>query len=168
MGPALSCFHRLASNSITTFRRLFKNLVYQYMCSMTRKQSVTSLFHIRIGRSETIRDFMKRFGSALLQLDSVRSDTTLQAVKQAIRPNTQFFDSLSLYSLLLRLMDYSKEVISTPYSRMTSWQQPRERWLVPPTVRTIVGVREKGKRSQHNRDTEQERSDGVSAHASGH
>ena len=137
------------------------------MCSMPRKQSVTSLFHIRIGRSETIRDFMKRFGSALLQLDSVSSDTTLQAVKQAIRPNTQFFD-LSLYSLRLRLMNYSKEAISTPYSRMTSWQQPRERWLVPPTVRTTVGVRENGKRSQHNRDTEQERSDGVSVHASGH
>ena len=39
---------------------------------------------------------MKCFRAALLQLDSVSSDTTLQAVKQAIRLNTQFFDSLSL------------------------------------------------------------------------
>ena len=42
---------------------------------------------------------MKRFGSTLLQLDSVSSDTALQAVKQVIRPNTQFFDSLSLQPL---------------------------------------------------------------------
>ena len=49
-----------------------------------------------IRRSETIRDLMKRFGSALLQLDSISSDTALQAVKKAIRPNTRFFDSLSL------------------------------------------------------------------------
>ena len=31
---------------------------------------------------------MKRFKAALLQLDSMSSDTALQAVKQAIRPST--------------------------------------------------------------------------------
>ena len=40
---------------------------------------------------------MKSFGVALLQLDTVSSDTGLQAAKQAIRPNTQFFNSLSLH-----------------------------------------------------------------------
>ena len=50
---------------------------------------------MQIGRSETIKDFMKRFGAALLQLDFVSSNTALQAIKQAIRPNTQFFNSLS-------------------------------------------------------------------------
>ena len=39
---------------------------------------------------------MKQFGLSLLQLDSVSSDTALQAVKQAIHPNMQFFDSFSL------------------------------------------------------------------------
>ena len=58
---------------------------------------MTSLFHVRIGKSKTIRDFMKRFSAALLQLEAMSSDTTLQAVKQVIRPNTQFFDSLSLH-----------------------------------------------------------------------
>ena len=40
---------------------------------------------------------MKHFGAAILQLEVVIPDTILQAVKQAIRPNTQFFDSLSLH-----------------------------------------------------------------------
>ena len=66
---------------------------------MWRKQSVTSLFHVQMGRSKTIRDFMKSFGAALLQLDTVSSDTGLQAAKQAIYPNTQFFNSLCLKSV---------------------------------------------------------------------
>ena len=40
---------------------------------------------------------MKCFGAAILQLDSVSLDTVLQTMKQAILPNTQFFDSLSLH-----------------------------------------------------------------------
>ena len=95
-GPTLSWFHRLALNSVTSFDHLFDKFVSQYMCSVQQKQSVTSLFHIQMGRSETIRDFMKWFGAALLQLDAVRPDTVLQVVKQAICPNTQFFYSLSL------------------------------------------------------------------------
>ena len=40
---------------------------------------------------------MKRFEAAILQLDAVSPDTVLQVVKQAIHPNTQFFDSLTLH-----------------------------------------------------------------------
>ena len=42
---------------------------------------------------------MKRIGATLFQLDVVSTDTMLQVVKQAIGPNTQFFDSLSLQPL---------------------------------------------------------------------
>ena len=42
---------------------------------------------------------MKQFRVTLLQLDFVSTDTALQAVKQVNRPNTQFFDSLSLQPL---------------------------------------------------------------------
>ena len=40
---------------------------------------------------------MKRFGAATLQLDVVSPDIVLLEVKQVIRPNTQFFDLLSLH-----------------------------------------------------------------------
>ena len=41
---------------------------------------------------------MKHFEAVVLQLETISTDTFLQVVKQAIRPNTQFFDSLSLQS----------------------------------------------------------------------
>ena len=95
-GPTLSWFHRLAPNTVTSFRCFFEKFVTQYMCLVMRKQSVTSLFHFRMGRSESIMDFMKRYRAAILQLNVVSLNTVLQAVKQAIRPYTQFFGSLLL------------------------------------------------------------------------
>ena len=60
---------------------------------------MTNLFHVRMGRSESIRDFMKRFRVAILQLYTMSKDTVMQAIKQAIFPNSQFIDSLSLHLL---------------------------------------------------------------------
>ena len=91
----LSWFHCLASNSVTSFYRCSKKFISQYMCSVQWKQSITYLFHIRMGRCETIRDFMKWFRAALLHLDLVSPYTTLQAFKETIRPGIQFF-TLSL------------------------------------------------------------------------
>ena len=42
---------------------------------------------------------MKCFGVAILQLDTISPNMVLYAVNQVIRPNTQFFDSLSLHPL---------------------------------------------------------------------
>ena len=96
-GPALSWFHHLSPNTVTSFRCLSEKFVTQYMCLVRRKQSVTSLFHVWMRRSESIRDFMKRFRATFLQLDVVSPDTVLQTMKQDIRPNTQFFDLLSMH-----------------------------------------------------------------------
>ena len=41
---------------------------------------------------------MKCFGVMILQLDAISLNTVLQAMKQVVRPNIQFIDSLSLYS----------------------------------------------------------------------
>ena len=71
-----------------SFRRLSKKFVSQYICSIQWKQSVTGLFHVCMGIFETIRDFMKQFGAALLQLDFVSPDVEMQEVKQTIRSNT--------------------------------------------------------------------------------
>lgn len=61
-----------------------------YLCSVRWKQSVASLFHIKMERRESIQSFMKRFGGAILQLDGVSMDTVMQAIKEAIYPNTIF------------------------------------------------------------------------------
>ena len=96
-GPSLTWFHCLAPDTVTSFRCLSKKFVTQYMCSVKRKQSITSLFHVWMGRSKSIKEFIKCFRIAILQLNVVSPDIVLQVVKQDIRPNTQFFHSLSLH-----------------------------------------------------------------------
>ena len=44
-GPALSWFHWLPPNKVTSFHDLSEKFVTQYMCSVRRKHNVTSLFH---------------------------------------------------------------------------------------------------------------------------
>lgn len=39
---------------------------------------------------------MKWFGEAILQLDGVSVDIVMQAINEAIHPNTPFFNSISL------------------------------------------------------------------------
>ena len=46
VGLALSWFHRLSPNTVTSFRCLSEKFVTQYMCLVSKKQSVTSLFHV--------------------------------------------------------------------------------------------------------------------------
>ena len=47
-------------------------------------------------RGESMRDFMKRFKGIIHQLEVVNMDSIMQAVKQAIRPGSQFFNLISL------------------------------------------------------------------------
>ena len=94
--PTLSWFHHLLANSVSLFRMLFKIFTTHYLCSVRRKKSVASLFHIKLDREESILSFMKRFGVAILQLNEVSMDTVIQAIKEAIFPNTHFFNSISL------------------------------------------------------------------------
>ena len=63
---AMSWFHRLPPNIVTSFHALLEKFVTQYMCSIRRKQSVPSMFHARMGQFKSIREFMKRFGVAIL------------------------------------------------------------------------------------------------------
>ena len=92
---------------------------------------------------------MKWFRSALLQLDSISPNTALKAVKQAIRPNTQFFDSLSLQppNLIDELLQRGNQ-----YAML-------EDDVIATTKRTVANTSEsrscsrgKGKRSRNEQD----------------
>ena len=45
--------------------------------------------------NETLREFVKRFGQAILQVESYNMDAVLQIFKQSICPGTPFFESLA-------------------------------------------------------------------------
>ena len=94
-GQALSWFHRLPANSIDNFRDLFEVFVGQYLCSARHKQNISTLQNIKMQENETLREFVKRFGQAVLQVESYSMDAILQIFKWSICPGTPFFESLA-------------------------------------------------------------------------
>ena len=65
-GQALSWFHRLPPNSMDNFKDLSEAFVGQYLCSARHKQNISTLQNIKMQDNESLREFVKRFGQAVL------------------------------------------------------------------------------------------------------
>ncbi|RVW26962.1 Transposon Ty3-G Gag-Pol polyprotein [Vitis vinifera] len=94
-GQALSWFHHLPPNSVDNFRDLSEAFVGQYLCSARHKQNISTLQNIKMRDNESLREFVKRFGQAVLQVEACRMDAVLQIFKRSIYPGTPFFESLA-------------------------------------------------------------------------
>ncbi|RVW59441.1 hypothetical protein CK203_110190 [Vitis vinifera] len=94
-GQALSWFHRLPPNSVDNFRDLSKAFVGQYLCSAWHKQNISTLQNIKMQKNESLREFVKRFGQVVLQVEAYNMDVVLQIFKRSICPGTLFFESLA-------------------------------------------------------------------------
>ncbi|XP_034678338.1 uncharacterized protein LOC117908746 [Vitis riparia] len=94
-GQALSWFHRLPPNSVDNFRDLSEAFVGQYLCSARHKQNISTLQNIKMKDNESLREFVKRFGQAVLQVEACSMDAVLQIFKRCICPGTPFFESLA-------------------------------------------------------------------------
>ena len=95
-GPALAWFHKLPRGSINTFEKLWAAFVSQYLCSVRQKGNISSLQSILKQEDESIRDFTRRFGQAVQQIDVYSMDAVLQNFRRSFGPTTPFFQSLSL------------------------------------------------------------------------
>ncbi|RVX04913.1 hypothetical protein CK203_019150 [Vitis vinifera] len=82
-GQALSWFHRLPPNSVDNFRDLSEAFVGQYLCSARHKQNISTLQNIKMRDNESLREFVKRFGQAVLQIEVCSMDAVLQIFKEA-------------------------------------------------------------------------------------
>ncbi|RVX23898.1 hypothetical protein CK203_000656 [Vitis vinifera] len=69
-GQTLSWFHRLPPNSVDNFKDLSEAFVGQYLCSARHKQNISTLQNIKIRDIRILREFVKRFGQAVLQVES--------------------------------------------------------------------------------------------------
>ena len=97
-GPALAWFHKLSSNSINSFNELWAALISQYLCSVRQKRNISSLQTILKQEEESRRDFTRRFGQPVQQVEAYSMDAILQNFTRSFGPSTPFFHSLSLDS----------------------------------------------------------------------
>ena len=95
-GHALAWFHKLPRGSINTFGELWVAFVSQYLCSIGQKGNISSLQSILKREDESIRDFTRRFGQAVQQIDIYSMDAVLKNFRRSFRLTTPFFQSLSL------------------------------------------------------------------------
>ncbi|KAL6319377.1 hypothetical protein AAG906_014051 [Vitis piasezkii] len=74
---------------------LSEAFVGQYLCSARHKQNISTLQNIKMRDNESLREFVKRFGQAVLQIEACSMDAVLQIFKRSICPGTPFFESLA-------------------------------------------------------------------------
>ena len=95
-GHALVWFHKLPRGSINTFGELWATFVSQYLCSVRQKGNINSLQSVLKWEDESIRDFTRRFGQAVQQIDIYSMDAVLQNFIRSFWLTIPFFQSLSL------------------------------------------------------------------------
>ena len=66
----------------------------QYLCSTRHKQNISTLQNIKVQKNESLREFVKQFGQAVLQVESYSMDIVLQIFKRSICQSTPFIESL--------------------------------------------------------------------------
>ena len=80
-GLALAWFHKLLRGIINSFSELWAAFISQYLCSFRQKGNISSLQIIFKREYESIRDFTRRFGQAIQQIDAytwTRSSKTFE------------------------------------------------------------------------------------------
>ncbi|RVW67214.1 hypothetical protein CK203_063633 [Vitis vinifera] len=62
---------------------LSEAFVGQYLCSARHKQNISTLQNIKMQDNESLREFVKRFGQAVLQVEAYSMDAVLQIFNEA-------------------------------------------------------------------------------------
>ena len=65
-GTTLAWFHRIPFNSINSFKKMSKVFVAHYLGPVRQKFNISSLQNLKKTKSETLHQFMHRFGQAML------------------------------------------------------------------------------------------------------
>ena len=124
-GPTLAWFHKLLRGSINSFSELWVAFVSQYLCSVLQKGNISSLQTIFKQEDESIRDFTKRFGQVVQQIDAYNMDAVLQNFRISFRPTTPFFQSLSL-NPPATMEECTERWTNTLHWKTISGQPPRQ------------------------------------------
>ena len=106
-GPTLAWFHKLPRGSLNSFGELWDAFVTQYLCFVRQKGNISSLQSIFKRDDKSIREFTRRFGQAVQQIDTYSMDAVLQNFRRSFGPTqgqkNRFFRSIFWRKIGFRL-----------------------------------------------------------------
>ncbi|GFS33374.1 hypothetical protein Acr_00g0028020 [Actinidia rufa] len=93
-GPARSWFRKLSPGTIDFFGELSRLFVANFMSCRNRQKNAFHLFTVHQKESESLKDFVKRFNQAVLEVEDPNDKVIIMAMMEGLRPGP-LFDSLS-------------------------------------------------------------------------
>ncbi|GFY96576.1 hypothetical protein Acr_11g0008820 [Actinidia rufa] len=93
-GPARSWFRKLSPGTVDSFGDLSRLFVANFMSCRNRQKNASHLFTIHQKETESLKDFVKRFNQAILEVEDPSDKVIIMAMMEGLRPGP-LFDSLS-------------------------------------------------------------------------
>ncbi|GFS31174.1 hypothetical protein Acr_00g0016040 [Actinidia rufa] len=93
-GPARSWFRKLSPGTIDSFGELSRLFVANFMSYRNRQKNASHLFTVHQKEAESLKDFVKRFNQAILEVEDPSDKVIIMAMMEGLRPGP-LFDSLS-------------------------------------------------------------------------
>ncbi|GFZ21709.1 granulin repeat cysteine protease family protein [Actinidia rufa] len=93
-GPARSWFRKLLPGTIDSFGELSRLFVANFMSCRNRQKNASHLFTVHQKETESLKDFMRRFNQAILEVEDPSDQVIIMAMMEGLRPGP-LFDSLS-------------------------------------------------------------------------
>ena len=107
-GSARSWFRKLPPRTIDSFDDLSWLFIANFMSCRIRQKNASHLFIVHQNETESLKDYVKRFNQAVLEVEDPNDKVVVMAMMEGLRPGP-LFDSLS------------KNVLETLYSRNPYW-----------------------------------------------
>ncbi|GFZ05442.1 hypothetical protein Acr_17g0010140 [Actinidia rufa] len=93
-GPTRSWFRKLSPGTIDSFGDLSRLFVANFMSCRNRQKNASHLFTVHQKETESLKDFVKRFNQAILEVEDPSDKVIIMAMMEGLRPGP-LFDSLS-------------------------------------------------------------------------
>ncbi|GFZ08175.1 hypothetical protein Acr_19g0011120 [Actinidia rufa] len=93
-GPARSWFRKLSPGTIDSFGDLSRLFLANFMSCRNRQKNASHLFTIHQKENESLKEFVKRFNQAILEVEDPSDKVIIMAMMEGLRPGP-LFDSLS-------------------------------------------------------------------------
>ncbi|GFY89103.1 hypothetical protein Acr_06g0010430 [Actinidia rufa] len=93
-GPARSWFRKLSPGTVDSFGELSRLFVANFMSCRNRQKNASHLFTVHQKETESLKDFVKRFNQAVLDVEDPSDKVIIMAMMEGLRPGP-LFDSLS-------------------------------------------------------------------------